>query len=614
MDQIVGTGSQRKIDALRRAGNLYLDLLRPEPGSTDTGDKIGLVKYNESNSIYLPLEYKTPTNAPGTHTNAAMEALSATAVNNDAQLKPDGLTGIGGAMQTGASMFPAASSGRSQIMVVMTDGMENVTPYINDVLGPIHSSKPDLKIYSVGLGNTANLELAKLQSITNVANGFHQVSGDLLNENIFALEEFYFKIFSNANRMDLIVDPTNYEQIAFDSTSRIIQHATVVSSDRYAIFLVLDDPVLRAYYDLELVDPNGHIMVLGSSIGGIPVQISQRLTYKIYKVIFPDISQSASYVGDWLLRLTPNKKWSRKAMSSYMAENKAYSQSSISIANGYIPIGFAASVKSDYNMEVSVTASQYAPGGVLTLLASLKDRGWPSTGASVFVDIANPIGAKTSNILLYDDGTHGDSQANDGLYTNQYSSTALSGSYKCYFHGTGINERGELVPREATRYVSLVDPASANPNPSNGLPSGKRALGVSFHAGYTIPYGDFDNNHNWGSLFEIDIEYPILDQLSLDFVLGQYYFDPDYRLLGIIGYLKGYMSYGAWRPYLAAGGGVYKPSGGTFNRPGYSFGVGINRPLHQKLFFDFGVFYHSIAKEKPSLEFFGFKGGLIFRF
>lgn len=611
MNDVVGTGGQRKIDALMRAANLYLDLLRPEPGGTNTGDKIGFVKYNHNNSVYLPLNFKTPTNAAGTHTNVAEQALSTAAIGDLSRLKPNGWTGIGGAMQTGANQFPALSGGRSQIMVVMTDGIENRTPYIADVLGSIQTTKPELKIYSIGLGNQADLELAKLQRITNVANGFHQVSGDLMVENIFALEEFYFKIYSNANQMNLIVDPTNFQKITYDSVPRIIDKATVVSSDRYAVFLVLDDPGLRAYYNLELVDPNGHSIILGSTVGGVPVQVSQKLTYTIYKVIFPDISESASYVGDWVLRLTPNRKWNRKILSAFMDENTSYGQVVISPAYGYVPIGFGASVKSNYNMDVSVTATKYEPGATLTLIASLKDRGWPSTGGQVFVDVTNPNDQKVQNIRLFDDGTHGDSQPEDGLYTNQFIGTAFHGSYKCYFHGTGVNERGEQVTREATRYVSLIDPqSSSNPN----SPIGRKPLRCSFHGGYTIPFGDFDRNHNWGSLFEIDIEYQFIDRVSLELAFGHYHFDPDYRLLGLIGYVKGYMNYGTWHPYMAAGGGIYRPSGGSFNSPGFSFGVGINKPMHQKLNGEFGIFYHNVRNDEIKIEFLGFKGGLKFHF
>jgi len=454
-------GTQTKIEALHDAANLYVDLLRKETGS-QIGDKIGIVKYNQDNSDYLSFDFKTDA-----HYTDAQNALSDGAINDLSKLKPDGTTGIGGAMQRAANMLgPSTSPRRIQVMVVMTDGIQNQHPFIGEVLSGITTANPDLQLYSLGLGD--DIDGAALQSITNKgAGGYHQVSGDLLGNNKFALEEFYFKIYSNASGANLIVDPTEAVNLSA-GVPVIVYTADVVSSDRYATFLVLDDPVLRKYYNLQLIDPSGQVINLGSSVGGIPVQVMQRLNYSIYKVIFPDVSQSSTYVGTWVLRLNPNGKWNQKnardSTGRYLKTPGEYIQP----AQGLVPIGFAAAVRSDYDMQVTATANSYEPGGIITLTAKLTDRGWPSYG-SIHLTSTKPDGS-ISNFILFDDGSHNDDIAGDGVYTNTFSQTASEGSYKFFFDATGTNTRGELVPRQATRYVSLYIPSTSGNEPPPGKP------------------------------------------------------------------------------------------------------------------------------------------------
>ena len=281
-------GTRKKIEALQKAAMLYHDLLR-EDGGDGNGDRLGMAKYNHNNSVYHPLDYKNATNIP-----IVLDELSDAAISDVSRLGPDGTTSIGGALQRGAGMLVSSPASRKQIMVVMTDGKENTPPYIGDVLGSILADNTDLMIYSIGLGNS--IDPARLQSITNVGNGYHQVSEDLLGLNHFALEEFYFKIYANASGADLIVDPTEAVDLS-DGAPKIVQRATIVSSDRYAIFMVLDDPILSTLYTLEFVDPHGNILDPSSSIGGIPIQVMKRSGYAVYKIIFPDISQGEFVYG-----------------------------------------------------------------------------------------------------------------------------------------------------------------------------------------------------------------------------------------------------------------------------------------------------------------------------
>lgn len=444
-------GDRKKIDAMRDAAMLYTDLLREDVGGTGTGDKLGFVKYNDSNSVYMALDLIT---------NAKKNAIEADQLSNSAltqsnKLKPEGTTGIGGAMQTAAGQVGGALTDRKQVMVVLTDGIENEKPYISEVLGGIESGNDNLQLYSVGLG--FDIEPTKLQNITNMGTGgYHQVSGELTEENLFDLETFYFKIFANATGMDLVVDPTHAISLLTPDPI-IVDTATIISSDRHANFLVLDDPVLRAFYDLEFVSPTGVILKPGASVGGIPIQEMSRHTYKVYRVVFPDLSQETEYVGNWILRLTPNGKWSREAVKNALAESSIQHSGYISPYSGLVPIGFAAAVASNYQLDVQLMPSSYLPGADVRMTGSLSDRGWPAVQGKIDVTITSPNDT-AYQLALYDDGTHGDSEAHDGTWTNHFQQTGVAGVYKFLFQSIGQNERGELAPREASRYLTLQQP------------------------------------------------------------------------------------------------------------------------------------------------------------
>ena len=51
-------------------------------------------------------------------------------------------------------------------------------------------------------------------------------------------------------------------------------------------------------------------------------------------------------------------------------------------------------------------------------------------------------------LSLYDDGTHGDKVANDGLYTNQFDGTDKEGTYSFHFHAAGPSRGGNSFERE----------------------------------------------------------------------------------------------------------------------------------------------------------------------
>ena len=186
------------------------------------------------------------------------DELSDAALSDVNRLRPDGTTGIGGGMLTGAAEIGGPDPDRAKVMVVLTDGKENVAPFIAEAVADLQANSSHIQTYSVGLG--FDIEPTKLQSITNMGTeGYHQVVSTLRDETLFDLETFYFKIFSSAADLDLVTDPTHIINLA-SGNPVVVDHARVISSDRSATFLILDDPMMRTLYDLEFIAPDGTVL------------------------------------------------------------------------------------------------------------------------------------------------------------------------------------------------------------------------------------------------------------------------------------------------------------------------------------------------------------------
>ena len=83
---------------------------------------------------------------------------------------------------------------------------------------------------------------------------------------------------------------------------------------------------------------------------------------------------------------------------------------------------------SDLKLQVNTDKERYAPGEAIPISASLIKDGTPLPGATAWVEVKRPDGA-VYQLPLYDDGTHGDKQAGDGVYTNSFAQTSQVGYY-----------------------------------------------------------------------------------------------------------------------------------------------------------------------------------------
>lgn len=160
--------------------------------------------------------------------------------------------------------------------------------------------------------------------------------------------------------------------------------------------------------DLHLVDTHGHVITPvshGATItytedrtgGDLSGFLSGNLAQ--YQVVTPDI-------GQWTARI---------------------------IADPTLPgaqVDWVLIVAQDSDVTLSLTTDQswYRRGDVATVLAAVSENSILKVGASIQARVMAPD-ASSQVLVLYDDGTHGDSQAGDGIHSNQFTPT-LSGFWR----------------------------------------------------------------------------------------------------------------------------------------------------------------------------------------
>lgn len=132
---------------------------------------------------------------------------------------------------------------------------------------------------------------------------------------------------------------------------------------------------------------------------------------------------------------------------------------------------------------------------------------------------------------------------------------------------------------------------------------------LSAHAGLTRPLGSFNNQVDGQLLVEVDFEYMVLSQLSVNTVLGLYRFDPDFDILGGTLYLRGYLPLNSFRLFGELGGGVYDPENLDLS-PGLSAGVGLDHALGASWRAEIGGGFFHLLNEGQDIEFVTAKIGL----
>jgi hypothetical protein len=247
----VGTTNVTKLQHLQDAVNLFLGMVIP-----NEGDHVGITTFSaQANS---PVQVQPFTQNSSTALTAATAAL---AVQSS--------TSVGAGLRRGRDDLNAAQSGLAltrQRMIVMSDGIENTAPRIEQVITV--DKQPLPMVHAIGFGKPADLDDMKLKSMagrtpfTNVNNpptmnpatwptphGEYRADGDPLE-----LRKLFLFALTDSSRLQTVSDPAG----VVTSVNPFVLPAKITNCD-FRIFFAVSWENPNDRIELEVVAPDGTV-------------------------------------------------------------------------------------------------------------------------------------------------------------------------------------------------------------------------------------------------------------------------------------------------------------------------------------------------------------------
>ncbi|MCD6345660.1 MAG: VWA domain-containing protein [Anaerolineae bacterium] len=405
-------GSYDKLSSAQNAARLFVD-------QWTTGDMIGAVAFSSTVGIPYPLEEIATLGAGGEqeHAKDAIDVLTA-----------GGMTAMGSGLLEGQKQLDTRGDPTHEhYMVLLSDGMENVSPLWTDA--SVHDTivDADTIVHVVGLGPPEAAWYYRLEDVADETGGeFWPVNesstGMVGLKSITAspfptalpnrLADAYKSAAEIAGHTQRLWEAQGY--LNPDQPRTVTYKVEVETGLGEAIFSVnWDDPDSRV--ELSLKDPNGD--PVKPSDPGVSRQTDN--THDQYRLITPQ-------GGTWEVTFTYQ---SGKSEIEYLAF-------------------LAAPSKTIMGFHLGLPPDERIVGAKMLMLAYLADHK-PIAGATVTVTIGRPD-HEMQVVELFDDGEHEDGEKNDGVYANIYV-LPRTGLYQLKVWGAGEDNSGQHFVRRLTR-------------------------------------------------------------------------------------------------------------------------------------------------------------------
>ena len=176
-------------------------------------------------------------------------------------------------MQLGRSQL-AGASGR-KVMVVFTDGLENMPPTIASEQPQVLAA--GIESYAIGLGQPQNISVAALSQLAVSSGGrfFH-------TDDTLILRKDFVEVLVDAFRQNMAVDPV----IVLSSGQRAEVPVLITDCERRISF-VANWGNLSSDIELEIVSPGGTVYTLASPSTNQLVRFGAQPGYQFLQVAFP---------------------------------------------------------------------------------------------------------------------------------------------------------------------------------------------------------------------------------------------------------------------------------------------------------------------------------------
>jgi hypothetical protein len=397
-------GSSTRSQLLINAIGVFRDLLLPT-------DEVAVVTFDDV--VAAPI---------------SMQAVNAAPSFSTVDLTPRNDTWIGGGIQQGVVELGAASHTNKSI-IVLTDGNENVHPYI----GELPAGTVTNRTYAIGFGLPGQVSDAALHDITSNTNGDLIITGNMSSEEQrFNLTKYFVQVLADVTNSQVILDPKG--KLYYGSKDVISFQVT--GADVYLDAIAVC-PVPR-FLDFILQTPGGQLVKPTSVAPNVKYIMGEQVL--CYRMVLPALAGDAagSHVGTWhaILALKTEGEVGRLMRNKEVA-NVAVSPK----VDAFLPYCFIVHATSNIAFTARKLQNSFVPGSSVKLFADLREYDVPmESPASVWVEVTHPD-QSVSSLPLMGQG--------EGHYTASFA-TSMAGVYTFRTRAEGTSSKGAPFTREKT--------------------------------------------------------------------------------------------------------------------------------------------------------------------
>lgn len=444
LDRSGSMGYSGYMEPAKDAAKQFVDLMHDN-------DQIGVVSFREYATVNYGLTIIVPGGSVKDDTKSAINGIYSY-----------GRTSIGDGMQHAqGELTSKGQATHPWAIVLLSDGYENEPPYVADVLPDIKTTK--MVVHTIALGPNSDEALlvdtaAQTGGTYNMAPTVQQLQG-VYNTIAGAVSNQQTLIIKTGTAQSGVTDEVS---VSVDSTVYEATFSIAWSNSANTI-------------DLMLETPHGAIIDPTEAASNPNVEFVSGSTYQYYRVHAPTL-----VAGDWKMKVTGGTISSSSEEIVATADREPYTamvtgRSNLTLRSylsqdSYLTtddVKIIASLSDNAPIiGVMVTADVQMPSSSTSQLGSqewIEANGDTMPDPAVVSELQGLASQASSTLMLYDDGAHGDGQANDGVYANTLSgpNTQVKGTYVFRVTAWGISNFGETF----TRYSENSAYVAQHPNP-----------------------------------------------------------------------------------------------------------------------------------------------------
>jgi len=431
MSEDAGDGNP-KVAKLKQALLSFASVMLP-------GDGLGIVRFDDtvqrlSDVIDVgPLSPITP--------GSGRDRINQIVAGPD--LDPAGATSIGGGVQEGRLALdtaPVTTPPYSvKAMLVVTDGVENTSPSIADVMSSINANT-----FAIGIGTPANISVPALQALTQGHGGYLTVTGPITADQSFRLTKYFLQALAGITNAQVVVDPQG--ELVFGAVHRV--PFTVVDADMGIDVILLSSAA--HVIDFVLETPAGDL-ITPAQVGVEPaVQFVIQRDLSFYRVSLPALQAApqGSGTGQWHALLSIGVRRETHDIGVAAGTRRA------------LPYSLLVHAYSTLIFRASLQQHSFEPGASVRVQASLAEYEAPvEQRAIVWSEITSPEGVVSILSMTEEDG---------GRFSATFT-TAVPGVYVVRVRATGSTFTGRPFQREQTLTATAAPGADQPPRDDSSI-------------------------------------------------------------------------------------------------------------------------------------------------